>query len=566
MNSFYATLYNKFAELQVDQSFSARLIYPSSGPVPSLKIGKEISDCFVRIPSIKVNGRISYGPFIFEDSEFGQTSAVRLAVASTLLMSGKSVFSWLYRDYIEEWVNSKDSPLKAGYVINTILDTLARQRIRQIEGEDFYANVMQVADRLACALLPKCLKGFGALSEAALSSRLLQVPISLPSAIAKMVQNFAERLQALNLDASRVIDVMRDRMSDATVKITRAESGWDRIAKVADGLYAVASDMPGKWHSVYLPYSNALIKGSLDSIFESRKITEKELTLKRIGQDDTMWQEVFFEMMREEKLNVKALSRMTKAAYGLGFGRAGFPMSDYVGYYNLYSELAPQIRRMVERVRLVKNALDENMMEESGNIDLQVAIQAIASETARSDIFVKDENLLKKESWTILVDSSLSLSGSSKEVKAVSICLAETAREVMGQNPWGMFAFSDDIYCIKDYMEPYGSQVKARIGGMTQGGLSLIPDAIRACRKMIAEHASDKNFLILVSDGIPSGYPGIETEFASSVKELARYGIDLAALSVAGGSIKKTIRKARVVEQPTDLVKEFLDIYYTLSS
>ncbi len=205
-------------------------------------------------------------------------------------------------------------------------------------------------------------------------------------------------------------------------------------------------------------------------------------------------------------------------------------------------------------------------MEESGNIDLQVAIQAIASETARNDIFTKDENLLKKESWTILVDSSLSLNGSSKEVKAVSICLAETAREVMGQNPWGMFAFSDDLYCIKDYVEPYGSQVKARIGGMTQGGLSLIPDAIRACRKMIAEHSSDKNFLILVSDGLPSGYPGIEDEFVSSVKELARYGIDLAAFSVAGSGIKKTIHKAKVVEQPTDMIKGFLDIYYTLSS
>jgi hypothetical protein len=426
---------------------------------------------------------------------------------------------------------------------------------------------MQAADKLACALLPKRLKDLGALSEATLASNLLQIPIFAPSAIAKMAQNFADRLEALDPDPSRIIDLLRDRISNVPPKITRAESRWDRVAKIIDNLYAIIADMPGNWHSVYLPYSNALIKGSLDSVFESRRITEKELKeLQKTGQDDPMWQEIFFEMMREEKRSEKAMSRMTKASYNLGFGTACFPVSDYVSYYKLYSELAPQIRRMIERVRLVKNALDENMMEESGNIDLQVAIQAIASETARNDIFTKDENLLKKESWTILVDSSLSLSGSSKEVKAVSICLAETAREVMGQNPWGMFAFSDDLYCIKDYGEPYGSHVKARIGGVTQGGLSLIPDAIRACRKMIAEHSSDKNFLILVSDGLPSGYPGIEDEFENSVKELARYGVDLAAISVAGSAIKKTIRKARIVEQPTDLVKEFLDIYYTLSS
>jgi nitric oxide reductase NorD protein len=241
-------------------------------------------------------------------------------------------------------------------------------------------------------------------------------------------------------------------------------------------------------------------------------------------------------------------------------------MGDYVSYYNLLTELAPQVRRMIERVKLVKNVLDENTFEESGSIDLQVAIQAIASETPRHDIFVRGEKVLKNESWTILVDSSLSLSGSSKQVKAVSICLAETAREIMASNPWGMFAFSDDLYCIKDFNEPYDNGIKARIGGMAQGGLSHIPDAIRACRRLIAEYARERNYLILVSDGIPSGYPRIEAEFAASVKELAKYGIDLAAIGVAGGGIKKAIHRAKIISRPADIVKEFMEIYSSLSS
>jgi hypothetical protein len=83
---------------------------------------------------------------------------------------------------------------------------------------------------------------------------------------------------------------------------------------------------------------------------------------------------------------------------------------------------------------------------------------------------------------------------------------------------------------------------------------------------MIAEHARERNYLILVSDGMPSGYPGIEAEFAASVKELGRYGVDLAAISVAGGSIKKTIRRARIVDKPADMVKELMEIYYGLSA
>lgn len=565
MNSFYTTLYGKFADLQVDQAFSARLVYPAAGPLPSVKTGKGISDCTVRIPPVKANGKISYGPFAFEDTEFGQTSAVKLALASTCLLSGKSIFLWLYRDYVEEWLASKGDQLRAGYVVNTILDALARKRIRQVQGDDFYADVMRAADRLAAALLPKRQKELGELGQAAIASQILGAPIPAPSAIAKMANDFKDRLGAIALDPSRLVDTLRDRMQDGQAQIDRAESGWDQVAKAADGLYKVVAGVPGRWHRAYLPYSNALVTtGGMDSVFASRMIAEKEV--KAQGGSDAMWLEIFFEMQREEKRNEKALARMSRAAQDLNFDGVGLPTSDYVGYYNLYSELAPQIRRMIERVRMIKNVMDENTFEESGNVDLQVAIQAIASETPRPDIFTRDENITKNESWTILVDSSLSLSGSSREVKAVSVCLAETAREIMASNPWGMFAFSDDLYCIKDYAEPYGSPVKARIGGITSGGLSHIPDAIRACRKMIAEHARERNYLILVSDGMPSGYPGIETEFAASVKELGRYGVDLAAISVAGGSIKKTIRRARIVDKPADMAKELTEIYYGLSA
>jgi cobalamin biosynthesis protein CobT len=160
----------------------------------------------------------------------------------------------------------------------------------------------------------------------------------------------------------------------------------------------------------------------------------------------------------------------------------------------------------------------------------------------------------------------LSLSGSSRQLKAVSICLAETAHRIMGQNAWGMFAFSDELYCIKDFAEPYDSQIRARIGGLTESGLSYIPDAIRACRSLILDNSKDRNYIILVSDGVPTGYPGIEQEYAASIKELGKYGIDLAAIGIGGSAIKKVIRNARVVDAPEEMVKEFIDIYSSLTS
>ena len=129
-----------------------------------------------------------------------------------------------------------------------------------------------------------------------------------------------------------------------------------------------------------------------------------------------------------------------------------------------------------------------------------------------------------------------------------------------------MFAFSDEFYCIKDYDEPYNNSVKSRIGGLTQSGLSYIPDALRAARNLARKHAKDKNFIILVSDGVPSGYPDIEKELKVAIMELARSGVNLAAVGVGTNTITKTIRNARVVDEPADLIKGFMDLYADLAS
>jgi hypothetical protein len=166
----------------------------------------------------------------------------------------------------------------------------------------------------------------------------------------------------------------------------------------------------------------------------------------------------------------------------------------------------------------------------------------------------------------VLVDASLSLGGMGRELQSITLCIAEAAKEVIGANPWGMFAFSDDLYCIKDFTEPYDSLPKARIGGLTPGGLSHIPDAIRTCRNLLVEHAKERNYIILVSDGLPSGYPGIEKEFASSVRELRASGVALAAIGMGSGSIKKVIPTARLVSGPAEVARAFSEIYFSLSA
>jgi nitric oxide reductase activation protein len=255
------------------------------------------------------------------------------------------------------------------------------------------------------------------------------------------------------------------------------------------------------------------------------------------------------------------------ATKNLNFNAASLPTADFVSFHNLHAELLPSIRRMIDRVRQVKNAFDDNANQESGTLDMQSVIQAMAQRVQRNDLFCRDENLSKDECWTILIDSSLSLSGSSRQIKAIAICLAESANQTLGQgNPWAMFTFSDDFYCIKNYEEPYDNMVKARIGGLKQSGLSYIPDALKAATNLAKKHAKDKNFIILVSDGVPSGYIGIEKDFTLTLNQIAKTGVNIAAIGVGSSTIKKVVRNAKVVDEPLDLVNGFMDMYSELAS
>ena len=576
MNSFYSIVYNKFTELQISQFDSTRFAYPADGSAPFLRTGKQISDCVVGIPPISLlRNSISYGPFTFEDNEFGQVSAVKLVIASISLLAAKAIFRWVYQDYIREWITKKPKSQRARHAVNVALDLLARQRIKMIQGDAFYNDVIKTADRLSAALLNRSPGDYPVVAQTAIASFTLGAPVRLALPVMEIVRDYESCIKNIVSAAPGVAGYITEKLgSDISAEISRKQSRWDELAKQCSTMYSITSEIPGKWHNLYLPYSNLLEKGHPDSIgvFQPGLVTEDDFKQARRlvkgarTADDSMWQETFFELVREIKFREKIKEKLLQATRNLNFSDVLFPNCDYVNFSRMQAELSADIRKISERVRMVKNTFDENTFQELGTIDLQLAIQAIASESRRNDIFTRDEELSKEESWTILIDSSKSLSGPGSELRAVAICLAETAHTILGSSPWGMFAFSDELMCIKDFAEKYDNLIKARIGGLKMSGLSHIPDAIRACSNLVKPYSKERNFMILVSDGLPSGYSRIEEEFSASVKELRRTGIHLIAMGLGSESIKKTIKNARVVEKPTDIAKEFMEVYMSLSS
>jgi len=244
-----------------------------------------------------------------------------------------------------------------------------------------------------------------------------------------------------------------------------------------------------------------------------------------------------------------------------------FPEEDYTEYLRRRILLGSPIRRILEKLRLLKNVTGEDFRQEAGLVDLQEAIQVIASKSQRSDIFVREELQTREDRWVILVDASRSLKFFTEEVRDIALCLAEVAKNlIINQNAWAMYAFNNKFYIIKDFSETFSSRVKARIGGLKHGGMSYIPDAIKIAFEALKGHIEESKVIVVVSDFFPSGYGGVEEELTQTVRKLERFGVGMLGIGVKSRAVKKFFRFNCVVEEPYELMKKFTKAFIEYSS
>jgi nitric oxide reductase activation protein len=183
--------------------------------------------------------------------------------------------------------------------------------------------------------------------------------------------------------------------------------------------------------------------------------------------------------LEREKSQIKILNSYRESGKETEFEDFSFPVEDYAEFQRRREILSSPIRRILHQLRLLKNISGEDFKQESGFVDLQEAIQVIASKSQRTDIFVREELQTREDAWSILIDASHSLNMFKGEVRGIALCLAEVAKMlILNQNSWGMYAFNNKFYIIKDFSEKYDARVRARIGGLTHGGFTFLPDAI----------------------------------------------------------------------------------------
>jgi len=243
----------------------------------------------------------------------------------------------------------------------------------------------------------------------------------------------------------------------------------------------------------------------------------------------------------------------------------GFPKSDFSEYLRLRKEVFALTRRILGVFTQVKSDYEEEPLQRSGMIDLDEAIQAIASEANRSDVFKQLQRTATSSAWAILVDNSESLSLSGEMLKEITICLAEIANGLMNSPSWALYTFNDSLSILKDFDEKYDKRVCYRLGGLPIGGLTYLPDALKVVFARLLNVPQIFKVIIVVTDGQPHGYEEIEKETKNAVKTIEKSGITLIAIGLRSRKVEGYFSNFCYVDTVEDLAKSFTRLYYSLS-
>jgi hypothetical protein len=275
-----------------------------------------------------------------------------------------------------------------------------------------------------------------------------------------------------------------------------------------------------------------------------------------------------FDSEQHQKLKKeKIIARLNQYIEGTRFKSVSFPDEDYTQYLRARIFLQGGSRRLLDSLRIAQDALDEDPGKEMGQLDMTAVIQAIASKKPATNVFFKDEYLSTSFAWSIIFDASSSMQVKGEKARALAICVAEAAKELlMDPASWTFFAFSDKFYVLKDSTEAYTRKVRARIGGLKFGGLTYMPDAVQVAGKILSKRYDEQRILVVISDGQPYGYSGILDALTENINLLVKKDVIVIGMGVETDRMSNFFKLNATVYNQKDLIKRFSKIFVNASA
>jgi Mg-chelatase subunit ChlD len=223
----------------------------------------------------------------------------------------------------------------------------------------------------------------------------------------------------------------------------------------------------------------------------------------------------------------------------LEFDRIDFAPENIGEYLRLKNSTHLFLKKMSTAIKTTPNVMDEGVAEDMGLLQMQAAIQAVASQNTSIQIFEQDDVRRIEEEWAIVVDTSSSMRLKFDEMKKFAICLGEAANEVNSKNgKWGFFTFNNNFTIVKDHYENYDQSSRSRIGGIEIKGFSFIADAVKLCSRILERENIERKYIFLITDGQSVGTLNAEKKMNDAIVAARKKGISVVAIGIPDGNSK----------------------------
>ena len=328
-----------------------------------------------------------------------------------------------------------------------------------------------------------------------------------------------------------------------------------KFIQIADIIYKSSNILTDQ----KLPYENHFAQPKRIEKWNENIIINTEGSFQRITEG---LEEIWFGQLRRRE---KVWKKYGKIIDDLEFDKIDFAPEDLGEYLRLKNTTHLFLKRMSSQIKMIPNIMDEDMPEDLGVLNMQLAIQRVASQNQSIQVFEQDDYRRIEEEWAIVVDTSSSMRLKFDEMKKFAMCLGEAANEVNSKKgKWGFFTFNNNFSIIKDHYENYDQSSKSRIGGIEVKGLSFIADAVLLCSRILDRENIERKYIFLITDGKALGTLDADKKMIEAVTDARKKGISVVAIGMDQG-LAKIFSMCMPYEGLKKTVGRFLNAYTTLA-
>ena len=490
-------------------------------------------------PSLKKE-TINYLGYTFPVDNYSKLEVARLFKAAVYHLTAHSVTS-NFQDY-KKWKTSKNK-----YLAQFIPSLVEDFRVNAYITTWYPEKVKELANASALSLLRmRDIENIALKSTRLMTSLLIYANTGL--------EVFSKRDQDILHTLYKMLKTFKSTLKDSE-KDEESEVKDEKIA-IADRLYEILIEKGPIIEAPSLPYTENLGETSL---FPKLRFTETPIldnlvesiigvfgglpadgdkeSLRKVDESEAL--QVFESHIFEKEKEKKIRSKYEGSLLNSRFKALEFPRQDFTEFVRAKNRCKKETNKLTERLLSASNATLEDIRKLYGVLDLSDAIKVIASKSDRTDVFLRDEKMVKSYAWAIIVDASRSMKHIRDYTIESAIILTEAASKVLlDQYSWWIYGFNEKLYVIKDFIEPYNTRARSRLGGLDFKGVTYLPDAVEVVGNALRKRAEDLKLLFLISDGQPFGYSNIFMAASEVISQIQSGDLVVVGIGAQSNSVE----------------------------